>query len=92
MPSKLPSRVPNGMQDLDPQALRVQHADSFSVIFSFWTGMLDLVGVALQLKGFVFQRIDGTHTEVRRRSSLEDFRNNACCTVFLASIGSAGVG
>lgn len=54
--------------------------------------MLDLVGIALQVKGLKFQRIDGRYTEARRRSALEDFRTNARCTVLLASIGSAGVG
>ena len=69
-----------------------QHTNYFSVIFSSWTGMLDLVGIALELEGFAFQRIDGRHTEARRRSALENFRTDARCTVLLASIGSAGVG
>ena len=54
--------------------------------------MLDLVGIALQQSNFAFQRIDGGQMEARRRSALEDFRNNAHCTILLASIGSAGVG
>ena len=54
--------------------------------------MLDLVEIALGISGFGFQRIDGKQAEPRRRSVLEEFRNNVGCNILLASIGSAGVG
>ena len=75
-----------------PSTLRNWDTDASSVIFSCWTGMLDLVGIALASRNLGFQRIDGRHTEGRRRAALEDFRSNTACTVLMASIGSAGVG
>ncbi|OTB06436.1 hypothetical protein M426DRAFT_110751 [Hypoxylon sp. CI-4A] len=65
---------------------------SKSVIFSVWTSMLDLVGTALSMNAFVYQRLDGSQTLAQRRYALENFRHNADCTILLASLGSAAVG
>ncbi|KAI1775166.1 SNF2 family N-terminal domain-containing protein [Hypoxylon cercidicola] len=63
-----------------------------SVVFSTWTGMLDLIGKALSLNGFIYERLDGSRNLAQRRSALENFRSNPDCTVLLASLGSAAVG
>ncbi|KAI0152567.1 SNF2 family N-terminal domain-containing protein [Hypoxylon sp. NC0597] len=63
-----------------------------SVVFSAWTGMLDLIGEALSKNGFVYQRLDGSKSLPERRHALEDFRANSNCIVLLASLGSAAVG
>ncbi len=64
----------------------------FSVIFSAWTGMLDLIEKALAVKGIQFQRVDGTKTFDQRHDALWRFRNDISCNVLLASLGSAAVG
>ncbi|KAF5542807.1 SNF2 family domain-containing protein [Fusarium phyllophilum] len=63
-----------------------------SVIFSYWTKMLDLIGFALNSQGFQFQRIDGQSSMSRRKIALETFGNDPECNVMLASIGAAGEG
>ncbi|KAF8243891.1 hypothetical protein K440DRAFT_31423 [Wilcoxina mikolae CBS 423.85] len=63
-----------------------------SVVFSCWTGMLDLVQRALRANGFLFARLDGSMTAEARKKSLTTFREDPSCTVLLATIGSAGAG
>ena len=54
--------------------------------------MLDLIEVALQANGFIYQRIDGQTALSRRISAPETFNTNPNCTVMLATIGSMGEG
>ena len=54
--------------------------------------MLDLVGVALNINGFQFQRVDGSRTDEQRRFSLNAFRTDHRYSILLASIGTAGIG
>ncbi|KAG5761171.1 hypothetical protein H9Q72_010721 [Fusarium xylarioides] len=61
-----------------------------SVIFSYWTKMLDLIGFALNSQGFQFQRIDGQSSMSQRKIALETFGNDPECNIMLASIGAAG--
>lgn len=77
---------------LDDMKITRHSKNFFSVIFSSWTKMLDLVSIALRQQSLKYQRIDGRYSEKRRRCALEDFRTNAQCGILLASIGSAGVG
>jgi len=63
-----------------------------SVIFSYWTKMLDLIQQALESHGFSFQRIDGKTSLEERSKSICQFNEDFNCTIFLASIGSAGEG
>lgn len=54
--------------------------------------MLDLVGKALTLSKFEYQRLDGSKSLSQRRQAVQEFRENPSCTVLLATIGSAAVG
>ncbi|RBQ87208.1 hypothetical protein FVER53263_20742 [Fusarium verticillioides] len=63
-----------------------------SVVFSYWTKMLDLIGFALNSQGFQFQRIDGQSSMSQRKAALETFGGDPECNVMLASIGAAGEG
>lgn len=63
-----------------------------SVVFSCWTGMLDLVEIALDFEGIQFQRIDGRMPLKKRSVALQKFRSNSNCQVLLASVMCAGVG
>jgi SNF2 family DNA or RNA helicase len=65
---------------------------TLSVIFSTWTGMLDLIGTALTATRINFERIDGTKTHGQRYRALQTFRHDENCTVLLASMGSAATG
>jgi SWI/SNF-related matrix-associated actin-dependent regulator of chromatin subfamily A3 len=63
-----------------------------SVIFSFWTKMLDLIGTALREEGLKFRRIDGQSSMSQRKEALEKFGSDPECSIMLASIGAAGEG
>ncbi|KAF5659326.1 hypothetical protein FDENT_13940 [Fusarium denticulatum] len=63
-----------------------------SVVFSYWTKMLDLIGFALNSQGFQFQRIDGQSSMSQRKAALETFGSDPEYNVMLASIGAAGEG
>ncbi|CAJ0553138.1 Ff.00g116500.m01.CDS01 [Fusarium sp. VM40] len=63
-----------------------------SVVFSYWTSVLNLVQNALLQAGFSCERIDGKCSIKRREEALSTFTNDPCCTVMLATIGSGGEG
>ncbi|KAH7150358.1 SNF2 family N-terminal domain-containing protein [Dactylonectria estremocensis] len=63
-----------------------------SVIFSYWTKMLDLIGAALGDKDLKFCRIDGQSSMSQRKQALETFSSDPECNIMLASIGAAGEG
>ena len=54
--------------------------------------MLDLISCALVANGIRFERLDGKMSTPQRNRAIQTFRNEPRCTVFLATIGSAGVG
>ncbi|KAM5360851.1 hypothetical protein ACJZ2D_013480 [Fusarium nematophilum] len=63
-----------------------------SVIFSYWTKMLDLIGAALGDKDLRFRRIDGQSSMSQRKQALDIFSSDPECNIMLASIGAAGEG
>ncbi|KAI5456911.1 SNF2 family N-terminal domain-containing protein [Mariannaea sp. PMI_226] len=63
-----------------------------SVVFSYWTKMLDLIYDALQERGFSCQRFDGQRSLQQRSNALQKFTDDPTSTVMLATIGSAGEG
>lgn len=63
-----------------------------SVVFSAWTGMLDLLEQALHQEKIGFERLDGSKSLSQRRQVLHNFRNEESCIVLLATFGTAGVG
>ncbi|RKL31204.1 hypothetical protein BFJ72_g11221 [Fusarium proliferatum] len=63
-----------------------------SVVFSYWTKMLNLVQAALSQAGFSCVRIDGQYSIKQREEALSKFAKDACCTVMLATLGSGGEG
>ncbi|KAI0402242.1 hypothetical protein F4802DRAFT_577066 [Xylaria palmicola] len=67
-----------------------------SVIFSQWTGMLDLIGHALNpqllLLGLSSVRIYGQSTLQHRRNALDKFNSDRDCVVMLATIGAVSEG
>nr|RBQ99032.1 hypothetical protein FVER53263_03350 [Fusarium verticillioides] len=63
-----------------------------SVVFSYWTKMLDLVQKALLRAGLSCERIDGQSSIKQRDTALSRFANDPCCTVMLTTLGSGGEG
>lgn len=63
-----------------------------SVVFSYWTKMLDLISKALDINNICFERLDGKMSNSQRHKAIQHFRSDPKCTVFLATVGSAGVG
>lgn len=63
-----------------------------SVVFSYWTSVLDLIHNALLQAGFACERIDGKCSIKRREEALSRFADDPYCTVMLATIGSGGEG
>ncbi|KAI0847593.1 SNF2 family N-terminal domain-containing protein [Daldinia vernicosa] len=92
---QLSSKVKALLQNLHDDhtvAIASNQRPAKSIIFSIWTGMLDLVGRALSLNSFTYQRLDGSKSLAQRRYALEEFRTNEDCNTLLASLGSAAVG
>jgi SNF2 family DNA or RNA helicase len=65
---------------------------SRSVVFSYWTRMLDLIQQALSCFRIATCRIDGSTSLEGRNTALKKFAEDADCSVMLATIGSAGEG
>ncbi|KAJ9150780.1 Helicase, C-terminal [Pleurostoma richardsiae] len=67
-----------------------------SVIFSHWTGMLDLISDALSphlsCLDLSSVRIDGSSSLQQRRNALDQFNSDNGCMVMLATIGAVGEG
>ncbi|KAF8241749.1 hypothetical protein K440DRAFT_621815 [Wilcoxina mikolae CBS 423.85] len=62
------------------------------VVFSVWTQMLNLVGIALDKAGIPFCRLDGSMQRARRDEELRKFREDPGCVVLLISLMAGGVG
>ena len=69
---------------------------NYSVIFSYWTGMLDMISSALgpyiSTLNLSMVRIDGSLTLQQRRDALDRFNSDKSCVVMLATIGAVGEG
>ncbi|KAG0297005.1 DNA helicase rad5 [Dissophora globulifera] len=64
-----------------------------SVVFSQFTGMLDLCEAILERDGFEFLRLDGTHSQASREKTLEAFKSpDHPAAVILISLRAGGVG
>ncbi|KAG0019575.1 DNA helicase rad5 [Podila clonocystis] len=73
--------------------VRKSEPDTKSVVFSQFTGMLDLAEAILERDGFQFLRLDGTHSQASRERTLEAFKaQDHPATVILISLRAGGVG
>ncbi|KAF9362385.1 DNA helicase rad5 [Mortierella sp. NVP85] len=73
--------------------IRSTEPSTKSVVFSQFTGMLDLVEMILERDGFKFLRLDGSHNQVRREQTLMAFKApDHPATVMLISLRAGGVG
>ncbi|RYP61327.1 hypothetical protein DL771_010166 [Monosporascus sp. 5C6A] len=63
-----------------------------SIIFSFWTRSLNLVGNLFRKEGVIFGRVDGGLLPSQRKKVLAEFHNNPSVRVLLMTIGTGAVG
>ncbi|CAN1812448.1 Helicase-like transcription factor CHR28 [Linum perenne] len=63
-----------------------------TIIFSQWTGMLNLVEYSLNQTGLVYRRLDGTMSLNVRDKAVKDFNTNPEVTVMLMSLKAGNLG
>jgi len=71
---------------------RLQDPTCKSVVFSQWTGMLDILEQCFRARSIGFARLDGRMSERARREALRSFREDPRTKVFLISLKAGGVG
>ena len=64
----------------------------FSIIFSFWTSTLDVVGTALDELQLTYARVDGTMSSKKRQQALDSFMEDSRIRSILISIGCGANG
>lgn len=63
-----------------------------SVVFSQFTGFLDLVEVALRAEGITYERLDGSMSHIKRTEAIDRFKRSNSISVFLISLKAGGIG
>ncbi|XP_059278868.1 helicase-like transcription factor CHR28 isoform X1 [Lycium ferocissimum] len=63
-----------------------------AIVFSQWTGMLNLVERALNQSGFHYERLDGTMSLAARDRAVKEFNTNPEVTVMLMSLKAGNLG
>lgn len=71
--------------------LRSSHASHKSIIFSQFTGMLQLIEWRLRRAGITTVMLDGSMSPVQRKASIDHFMNNINVECFLVSLRAGGV-
>ncbi|WIA19197.1 hypothetical protein OEZ85_003842 [Tetradesmus obliquus] len=62
------------------------------IVFSQWTGMLDLLEVPLRKAGLGFRRLDGTMTVAARERAIADFESCVEVMALIVSLKAAALG
>ncbi|KAJ0976783.1 hypothetical protein J5N97_012257 [Dioscorea zingiberensis] len=65
---------------------------SKSIVFSQWTGFLDLLQIPLSRSNFKFVRLDGTSNQQQREKVISQFTEDKNILVLLMSLKAGGVG
>ena len=69
-----------------------EESDRKVVLFSEWTGMLDLIEPLLKARKLPFVRLDGSVPQARRSQLVNEFQTNPDCKLFLTTnAGSTGL-
>lgn len=77
---------------LDVLAATAKKPGIKTVVFSQWTGFLDLVENQLLSRNIRFCRLDGTMSAARRDEAMAELATDARCAVMLASLSVCSVG
>ncbi|RAL45745.1 unnamed protein product [Cuscuta campestris] len=72
----------------------VQHTEApiKAIVFSQWTGMLDLVEMSLKRSGIRYERLDGTMSLAARDRGVKEFNTNPKVTVMIMSLKAGNLG
>ena len=62
------------------------------VVFSQWTAMMDLIGIALDKADAKYSRIDGSMSLQNRIAAVQAFNSDPSTTVMMLSLKAGGVG
>src|SRR5690606_2566458 len=62
------------------------------LLFSSFTGMLQLVAERIQAKGVQYAYLDGKLSQTQRQAAVEQFQNEENCRIFLISLKAGGTG
>ncbi|KAM7525122.1 hypothetical protein LguiA_015024 [Lonicera macranthoides] len=81
----------NGNLDGVPKEL-VSVAGEKAIVFSQWTGMLDLLEACLKSSSIQYRRLDGTMTVVARDKAVKDFNTLPEVSVMIMSLKAASLG
>jgi non-specific serine/threonine protein kinase len=63
-----------------------------ALVFSQFTGYLDIIGKGLQEQGFAYLRLDGSTPVPQRKKLVQSFQNSAEPSIFLISLKAGGKG
>jgi SWI/SNF-related matrix-associated actin-dependent regulator of chromatin subfamily A3 len=63
-----------------------------SVVFSYWTFTLDVIGIELKRVSIAYTRIDGQMSAEKRSQAIRRFQEEAEMQVILVSITCGGAG
>eukprot|EP00002_Diphylleia_rotans_P032115 TRINITY_DN6717_c2_g1_i3.p1 TRINITY_DN6717_c2_g1~~TRINITY_DN6717_c2_g1_i3.p1 ORF type:complete len:1146 (-),score=194.54 TRINITY_DN6717_c2_g1_i3:238-3675(-) len=63
-----------------------------AIIFSQWTGMLDLIEAEMVRTNISFERLDGRMASSQRDSAIRNFKSNHTVKIILISLKAGGVG
>ncbi|EJU01509.1 hypothetical protein DACRYDRAFT_53063 [Dacryopinax primogenitus] len=99
------SHKSNGLPKLPPSSAKIRkivelltdiadrsNREEKTIIFSQFTGMLDLLEPFLKHHGVKFSRIDGSLRPVEREQAINKIKNDKATTVILISFKAGGVG
>ena len=74
------------------QTMRAESNVGVSIIFSFWTSTLDVVGTALDELQLTYARVDGKMSSKKRQQALDSFMEDSRIRLILISIGCGANG
>jgi SNF2 family DNA or RNA helicase len=74
------------------KTVRKRDRYSKTVIFSQWTSMIDIIGVALSMDRFQYVRYDGSMSALERVEAVDSFFQDKNKTIALISLKAGGVG
>ena len=72
--------------------IRTTHPDDKMIIFSQWTGMLDVIQAFMEQEKWPIARLDGKMSQKKREKALNSFKSDPETRILLASLRSTGVG
>lgn len=82
------SKISILLQELE----NLRTSGSKSILFSQWTGFLDLLQIPLTRRNFTFVRLDGTLNQQQRERVISQFTEDSDILVLLMSLKAGGVG